>query len=59
MASPLEGMSMVRRFTDELEGITELERNTQVAQADLDREVEAINKARLKKLYDDTDETTS
>jgi hypothetical protein len=54
-----DGMKIVRRFTDDLEGNTELERNTQAAQADLDEKIKASNDSRLKKLYNDSNGSPS
>jgi 7-keto-8-aminopelargonate synthetase-like enzyme len=46
-----EGQVLVRRFTDELEGSTTLERETKAAQKLIIDEEEAKQSARLRKLY--------
>ncbi|KAK3350268.1 hypothetical protein B0T25DRAFT_263212 [Lasiosphaeria hispida] len=60
MASPLphdvttrefEGRILVRRFTDQLPGDNELERQTKAAEAEMEEEEEAEEHRRLKQLY--------
>jgi hypothetical protein len=48
-----EGQVLVRRFTDELEGSTTLERETKAAQKQIIDVEEAKQSARLRKLYDE------
>jgi hypothetical protein len=48
-----EGRVLVRRFTDELEGSTALERETKATQKQISEEEEAKQSARLRKLYDE------
>jgi hypothetical protein len=49
----LEGQELVRRFTDELEGATPLERETKAAQKQFDDEERARQVERLRILYDE------
>jgi hypothetical protein len=51
-----EGQVLVRRFTDELEGSTALERETKASQKQIIDEEEAKQSARLRKLYDERKE---
>lgn len=51
-----QNRTLVRRFTDELEGTTELERSTQAAQASIDERVQAHRNTRLQRLYNDVEE---
>lgn len=47
-----EGRMIVRRFTEELEGNTELEKATKKAQEDEDREHERAEQLRVQKIFD-------
>jgi hypothetical protein len=50
-AQRFEGRVVIRRFTDKLTGVDELERSTKAAQAERDEEEELEERRRLKLLY--------
>lgn len=54
-----EGQILIRRFTDQLEGANELEISTIAAQTRRDEEIEAEERARMKKLYSELPGTNS
>ena len=49
-------ISLVRRFTDQLDGTTDLERATISAQENLDAEEERALDQRLRSYFEDTDD---
>ncbi|KAF2967369.1 hypothetical protein GQX73_g6225 [Xylaria multiplex] len=51
-AQRFEGRMLIRRFTDQLTGVDELERSTKAAQAEIDKEEELEETKRLKLLYE-------
>ncbi len=51
-ARRLEGRVIIRRFTDQLTGVDELEQSTKAAQEEIDNEEELEEIKRLKLLYE-------
>jgi hypothetical protein len=53
------GQSLVQSFTEELQGVTTLERETKAAQKRIDAEKEATQLARVRSLYEEQDDNSS